>query len=96
MMGGTLSNWFTYLIIFSNLEEPIYEVPTLKYTTERILRILLDPDIPTTKICSSRPINITKSATYVIDISKLAKPEDLKSDNFGIIMETFWISPTDV
>ena len=65
-------------------EDPIYEVPTPKYTTERILRILLDPDIPTAKICSSRFINITKSATYVVDISKLAKPEDLKNDNFGI------------
>ena len=44
----------------------------------------MDPDIPAVKICSTRPMNITKSATYVVDISKLAHPGDVKNDNFGI------------
>lgn len=77
----------TFPYINSDLEEqeePIYEVPTPKYNAERLLRILLDPDIPTAKICSTRPINITKSATYVVDISKLEHAENIKNDNFGI------------
>ena len=62
----------------------MYEIPTPKYTTERILHILLDPNIPKDKICQARPIHIDKSATYVVDITKLQHPDDIKNDNFGI------------
>jgi len=39
--------------------------------------------IPTNKICSIRPVNITKSATYIIDVTKLKHPDDVKRDLFG-------------
>jgi hypothetical protein len=45
------------------------------------LSILLNPS---DKICSERPTNITQSSTYVIDVSKLNHPDDVKQDNFGI------------
>ena len=64
-------------------EFPVYEAPPPKYSAERILRILLDPAIAPSKVCSKRPVSITSSATYVIDITKLADPEDVKNDNFG-------------
>ena len=64
-------------------EETIYEIPPPKYQTERILKILLDPTIPPSKICSVRPTRISKSATYVVDISKLKHPDDIKNDMFG-------------
>ena len=65
-------------------EDPVYENPPPKYTAERILKILLDPSIEKSKICSKRPSSVTKSATYIINITKLADPEDVKSDYFGI------------
>lgn len=63
--------------------EPIYEVPTPKYPAERILKILLDPKLPASKICVTRPVNVTKSATYVVNVNKLQHPDDVKNDNFG-------------
>ena len=42
--------------------------------------MLLDPTLPASKVCS---VNIVKSATYIIDISKLKHPDDVKNDNFG-------------
>ena len=45
--------------------------------------MLLDPTIPASKVCSVRPTDIVKSATYIIDISKLKHPDDVKTDNFG-------------
>ena len=64
-------------------EEPIYEIPPPKYQAERISKILLDPTIPPSKICSVRPTRISKSATYVVEISKLKHPDDIKNDMFG-------------
>ena len=64
-------------------ECPVYEFPPPKYSAERILQILLDPAIFTSKICSKRPVSISSSATFVIDLTKLADPEDVKNDNFG-------------
>ena len=63
---------------------PIYEHPPPKYSAERILQIMLDPDLESSKICSTRPTTITCSATYIVDLSKLAHPDDIKHDNFGI------------
>ena len=65
------------------VEDTIYETPPPKYAAERILKILLDPFLPTSKVCSVRPTNLVKSSTYVIDISKLEHPDDVKNDNFG-------------
>ena len=62
--------------------EPIYEIPPPKYSAEKILKILLDQNIQESKICSVRPTGIHKSATYVVDVSKLKHPDDIKNDNF--------------
>ena len=63
--------------------QPLYEVPPSKYSAERILKILLDPSISQSKICTIRPVDITKSSTYVVAINKLEHPDDIKNDNFG-------------
>lgn len=63
---------------------PVYEVPPPKYSAESILRILLDASILKANICDQRPTAIESSATYVVDITKLADPEDVKNDNFGM------------
>jgi len=66
-----------------DVEQPIYEIPPPKYPAEKILKILLDQNIQESKICSVRPTSIHKSATYVVDVSKLKHPDDIKNDNFG-------------
>ena len=61
----------------------MYEIPPPKYAAEGILKILLDPALPASKVCSVRPTNVVKSATYIVDIGKLEHPDDVKNDNFG-------------
>ena len=72
------------LILPFSDDEPIYENPPAKYSAERILHILLDKAIPSDKICTKRPTNVTGSASFVVDITKLADPDDVKKDNFGV------------
>ena len=77
---------FYSLFIYSDTideGDPVYEKPPPKYAAERILQILLDPPIPASRICSERPACVEESSTYVINITKLADPEDVKNDNFG-------------
>lgn len=49
-----------------------------------MIKILLDPNLDSSKICHSRPTEITHSSTYVVDVTKLESPDDIKNDNFGI------------
>ena len=48
-----------------------------------MLRILLDRQINLSKICHERPVNITESATFVVDITKLRHEKDVLKDGFG-------------
>ena len=61
----------------------MYETPPSQYAAEEMLKIILNPNLSSSKICSVRPISIKKSATYIIDITKLRHPDDAKKDNFG-------------
>uniref|UniRef100_A0A1X7V5E5 Uncharacterized protein n=1 Tax=Amphimedon queenslandica TaxID=400682 RepID=A0A1X7V5E5_AMPQE len=55
---------------------PIYERPAEKYAAEEIILIVLDP--PGNKICTSKPFNVSKSATYIVDVTCLNNVEDIK------------------
>ena len=68
----------------SKCGQPIYECPPSKYSSEKILQILLDPKIPMDKICTAKPRGITSSATLVVDIRQLKCMDDVKKDEFGI------------
>ena len=64
--------------------EPVYEFPPLKYFAEHVIHILLDPHLDMSKVCACRPTNVSVSSTFIVDISKLAHPDDVKNDNFGV------------
>ena len=64
--------------------QPVYEIPPPKYPAEKIIRILLDPNIDQNKICHHKPSRITSSATYIVNISRFESVEDIKKDEFGI------------
>ena len=71
--------------IFSDeVLDPVYENPPPKYSAKRVLKILLDPSLPASRICSTRPMQISRSSTYVVDMSSLDHPDDVKKDNFGV------------
>ena len=52
----------------------MYEVYPMKYPTERILNPLIDK----CKICNTRSVSITESATYVVNVQRLDHPDDIK------------------
>ena len=63
---------------------PVYEVPPEKYSAEQIIKILLDPNFDDKKICKQRPVNVKSSSTFVVDLSSLKDPDDVKKDNFCV------------
>ena len=65
----------------SNDDCPMYEVPCEKYPAETVNKILLNPKMDQSKICHKRPLDITKSSTY---LNCLKDPDDVKKDNFGV------------
>ena len=64
--------------------QPVYETPPEKYSAERIIHILLDPNIDQSKVCTQRPLNIVSSCTFVVDLDHLLEADDVKKDNFGV------------
>ena len=63
--------------------QPIFESPRPVYSAEDILYILLDPKIDSSRICKQRPTNIRSSSAFVIDVTSLQHPDDIKKDSFG-------------
>ena len=68
----------------SDLHPLAYEKPPPKYAAEKILKILLNPNIDSSKICSTWPMTgIESSATFVINVTKLKHKDDVRKDFFG-------------
>jgi len=70
-----------HLFIIIYVSSPLYEVPQGCYTGEQILKIVLNPNIKKEKICRSKPSNVTRSSTFVLE--SLNHPDDIKKDDFG-------------
>ena len=47
------------------------------------MHLLLDPKIDENKIASRRPLECSFSASFVVDVSKLAHPVDIKKGMYG-------------
>ena len=61
-----------------------FEIPPPKYSAEYILKLLLDPNIDQSRVCRVWPVSGVKSnATFVVDITSLKHPEDVRKDFFG-------------
>ena len=61
----------------------MYEEPPSKYYAYRIMQILLDPAIDESKVAEQRPMETEFSSTFVVDITKLLHPDDIKKDMYG-------------
>lgn len=91
-MAGYHGCKFVYISIFlhahtfynsNSIGVPIFEKPPKKYSAYRIMEILLDPRIDEEKIACKRPLSAPFSSTFVVDVSKLAHPDDIKKDMYG-------------
>ena len=50
-----------------------------KFSAERRIHILLDPNINQSKICTQRPLNIKSNCTSVVDLDHLLEANDVKN-----------------
>ena len=60
----------------------MFERPPEKYSATAIMKILLS-SVNEEKIAYKRPIQVRCSSTFVIDLTKLAHPDDIKRDAYG-------------
>ena len=78
-----------WLMILSNMRVPftllhVFEIPPLKCTTEYILKLLLSPNIDCSWICHTWQVsNIVGNATFVVDLTSLKHPDDVRKDFLG-------------
>ena len=66
-----------------NPEMPVFEETSNHYTAKEIAETLLDETIPLTKIATSQPVSCKDNFTFIVDVSKLGKAEDIRCDNLG-------------
>ena len=66
-----------------NMNLPIFEQTTDHYTAKGIVRLLLDTDLPHSKIATIQPTGVQDNHVFIVDISKLDNPEDVRADDLG-------------
>ena len=68
----------------TRLHSLAFESPPPKYSAEAVLKLLLDPSIDRCQVCITWPVgNITGNASFVVDITSLKHPDDVRNDSFG-------------
>ena len=75
-------------------QECQYQRPPKKYSAAVIIIILLSSNIDEKRIAYKCPIQVQYSSTFVIDLTKLAHPVDIKRDAYGCWVQN--VSHTDV
>ena len=66
-----------------NLRIPIYDRTSKHYTAKNIVEVLLDKHLPFSRIATCQPVGVQDNLVFVIDLSQLKKPEDIRADDLG-------------
>lgn len=62
---------------------PVYEHPLKGYSGEEIVKILLSPTFRNDLLCSAHPVSVQNNVSFVVDLSKLKDPNDVRADDLG-------------
>ena len=62
---------------------PVYSCSSVRYDTQEVITILLDPDLNTDTIYKAQPTDIAHITSLVVVLSKLRCTKDLYSDDMG-------------
>ena len=62
---------------------PVYEHPRKGYSCEEIVKILLNPMFRNDLLCSVHPVLVENNISFVIDLTKLKDPNDVRFDELG-------------
>ena len=82
---------------------PVYDHPKKGYSGEDIVKILLNPTFKKDLLCSTHPVSVRNNVSFVVDLSKLNDPNDVRADDLGtwrcngsrLLQFTVKISETD-
>ena len=66
-----------------NMNIPIFEQTTDHYTAKGIIELLLDKSLPHAVIATSQPVSVQDNLVFIVDISKLDRPEDIRAGDLG-------------
>ena len=66
-----------------NSHLPIFGRPNKGYNCEQIVHILLDPLISEELISSTSPVYVHHNVSFIVDLSKLKNPNDVRADDLG-------------
>ena len=69
--------------LHDNLSIPIYDRTSKHYSAKNIVEVLLDKHLPFNRIATCQPVGVQDNLVFVIDLSQLEKPEDIRADDLG-------------
>ena len=69
--------------LHGNINIPIFSRTHQSYTSRSIVEILLDKNLPQKKIATAQPVSVQDNLVFIVDLSKLCKPEDIRADDLG-------------
>jgi len=67
----------------NNSSLPVYDYPVKGYSQEEIVDILCDLMLDKKLICTFNPVSVENSVAFVVDVSKLRDPNDVRADDLG-------------
>ena len=62
---------------------PVYGHPRKGYSGEEIVKILMNPKFRDDLLCSTHPVSVQNNVSFVVDLSKLKDPNDVRADDLG-------------
>ncbi len=69
-----------------NLSIPVYNQTSKHYSAKDIKEVLLAKHLPLNRIATCQPVGIEDNLVFVINLSQLEKPEDVRADDLGLWM----------
>ena len=69
--------------LHGNCNVPIFDCTSHQYSAKEIVNVLLDQSLPVEKISTSRPTFVEDNFIFVVDLSKLDDPKDVRADDLG-------------
>ena len=66
-----------------NVNLPVYGYPKHGYNSEEIIHILLDPIFKDKLLSKTHPVSVEHNVSFVIDLTSLSSPNDVRADDLG-------------
>ena len=69
--------------LHGNVNVPIFDKTSDGFSARAIIELLLDKTLPPSKIATAQPVCVEDNMVFIVDVTKLAKPEDIRTDDLG-------------